>query len=67
MSEKNVKQSQEELLALARRAGLDTAVEKFPEDVLAAADAAAKARSAYAPPDNPAAEPWPPMRTGART
>jgi len=67
MSEANAKPSREELLALARRAGLDIAVEKFPDDVIVAAESAAKARSAYSLPDDPVAEPWPPMRAESDT
>jgi len=46
---------------LARRAGLDNALKRFPEDVLAAASAAVVKLSA---PADPRAEPWPPMRVG---
>ena len=46
---------------LARRAGLDKALKRFPEDVLAAASAAVAKLSA---PADPRAEPWPPMRVG---
>ena len=49
----------------ARQAGLDKAVTEFPEDVAAAAEAAAQAQSACAGGGNPTDEPWPPMR--ART
>ena len=56
------KSSKEAILARARQAGLDKAVSEFPDDVLAAAEAAARARGAFEAPDNPAAEPWPPMR-----
>jgi len=52
------------LLAAARREGLTAAAEHFPDDVVAAAEAAARARIALAAPE-PVAEPWPPMRTGA--
>lgn len=48
--------------ALARAAGLEIAVNRFPADVAAAAHAAAHARSAMAELDNVIAEPWPPMR-----
>ena len=56
------KSSKEAILARARQAGLDKAVSEFPDDVLAAAEAAARARGAFESPDHPAAEPWPPMR-----
>jgi hypothetical protein len=52
-------------LILARRAGLDLAVEAFPTDVQAAAEAAAKALAGLPTPTDPADEPWPPMRVGA--
>ena len=60
MSESNV--NQKEALEHARRMGLDKAVADFPADVLVAAEAAARARSAFSSPEKPAAEPWPPMR-----
>jgi len=51
--------------AIARRAGLEKALEQFPDDVVAAAMSAAKVtetirRSSGAPPE-PLPEPWPPM------
>jgi len=49
-------------LAQARRAGLDRAVSHFPEDVLAAAEAAGQALQACVPAASPTDEPWPPMR-----
>ncbi len=52
-------------LILARRAGLDLAIEAFPADVQAAAAAAAKAQAELATPTNPADEPWPAMRVVA--
>jgi hypothetical protein len=51
-----------EMLAIARAAGLGKAVHEFREDVIAAALAAAHARSGFDDPRDPAAEPWPPMR-----
>jgi hypothetical protein len=53
-----------EVLLIASRAGLEKAITQFREDVLSAAKAAANARGAYTPPDDPTAEPWPPMRVG---
>jgi hypothetical protein len=50
---------------LARRAGLDKALAKFPEDVAAAAEQASRAVSKLKAPSDPRAEPWPPMRAGA--
>ena len=57
-----VKQSELDVLALARKSGLEKAVHEFPHDVIAAAQAAAHTRSALPATGNPAAEPWPPMR-----
>ena len=54
-----------DVLALARLAGLDKAAAEFPEDVAAAAQAAAQAQRACAGGGTPTDEPWPPMR--ART
>jgi hypothetical protein len=51
-----------EILAIARAAGLGKAVRDYREDVIAAALAAAHARSGFDEPRDPAAEPWPPMR-----
>jgi hypothetical protein len=50
---------------LARRAGLDKALAQFPEDVTAAATQAANVVEKIKQPTDPAAEPWPPMRTGS--
>jgi hypothetical protein len=50
---------------LARRAGLDKALQDFPEDVAAAAKQAEGAVAAMQAPTDPRAEPWPPMRAGA--
>ena len=49
---------------LARLAGLDRALAEFPDDVMAAAAQALGHREAMHPPEDPAAEPWPPMRAG---
>lgn len=51
-----------EVLMRARVAGLEKAADRFPDELIAAAAAAADARSAFDAPLNPAAEPWPPMR-----
>jgi hypothetical protein len=54
-----------ELIAkLARAAGLDKALAEFPDDVAVAAEQALGNTDAIAWPTDPAAEPWPPMRTG---
>jgi hypothetical protein len=51
--------------ALARAAGLDKALAEFPDDVAEAAAQALNNAGAIRVPDDPAAEPWPPMRAGA--
>ena len=53
-----------EILAVARAAGLDKAIAQFRSDVLGAEKSAADARNAFTPTDDPAVEPWPPMKTG---
>lgn len=53
-----------EILAIARAAGLDTAIAEFRNDVLNAAKSAADARSSFTPTSDPVVEPWPPMKTG---
>ena len=53
-----------EVLAIARAVGLDKAIAQFRSEVLAAARSAADARSALTPADDPAVEPWPPMKSG---
>jgi hypothetical protein len=50
---------------LANRAGLDKALAEFPEDVAAAAEQASSAVVRMKAPQDPRAEPWPPMRAGA--
>jgi hypothetical protein len=50
--------------ALARAAGLHKALAEFPDDVAAAAAQALNNAGAVHVPDDPAAEPWPPMRAG---
>ena len=50
---------------LARRAGLDKSLAEFPEDVAAAAAQAESAAVRIRAPNDPKAEPWPPMRAGA--
>lgn len=50
--------------ALARAAGLEKALAEFPEDVAAAAAQALNNAGAIQVPDDPSAEPWPPMRAG---
>ena len=49
---------------LGRRAGLDTALGEFPEDVAAAAELASGSAAKMKVPTDPRAEPWPPMRIG---
>ncbi len=52
--------------ALARLAGLQRALADFPDDVAAAAAQALGHRDEMQAPEDPAAEPWPPMRAGRR-
>lgn len=49
---------------LARAAGLEKALAEFPEDVAAAAAQALNNAGVIQMPEDPAAEPWPPMRAG---
>jgi hypothetical protein len=54
-----------ELIArLAHAAGLDKALAEFPDDVAAAVRQALGNRDTIQYPNDPAAEPWPPMRAG---
>ncbi len=55
-------ESEPDVLALARKIGLEKAVHEFPDDVIAAAQAAVRTRSALPETNDPADEPWPPMR-----
>lgn len=55
----------EMIAALARAAGLEKALAEFPEDVAAAVAQALATSNAVQVPDDPAVEPWPPMRAGA--
>jgi hypothetical protein len=50
--------------ALARLAGLDKALAEHREDVEAAFSQAGLHRGVMRAPEDPAAEPWPPMRAG---
>ncbi len=50
--------------ALARRAGLDKALAEFPDDVAFAAAQASRTAGSIKAPDDPRAEPWPPMKAG---
>jgi hypothetical protein len=52
------------IVELARAAGLDKALAQFPDDVAMAAEQALGNRGGIAYPEDPAAEPWPPMRAG---
>jgi hypothetical protein len=49
---------------LARRAGLAKALKEFPDDVTAAAKQAGDVAAKIKAPEDPRAEPWPPMRAG---
>jgi hypothetical protein len=50
------------IAALAKAAGLDTALAEFPQDIEAAATQAMGHADGVKYPTDPAAEPWPPMR-----
>ncbi len=50
--------------ALARLAGLDRALAEHREDVIAAFSQASAHRGVMHAPEDPAAEPWPPMQAG---
>ena len=50
--------------ALARAAGLDKALERFPDDVRAAFAQARRTGGGVPSPEDPTAEPWPPMQAG---
>ena len=54
--------AERDILAQATAAGLGKAVDEFPQDVLAAAQAARQARQSLCAPDDSTAEPWPPLR-----
>ena len=57
---------EQELVAiLAGAAGLEKALSQFPEDVAAAAGQVLNNAGAIHLLDDPAAEPWPPMRAGS--
>ena len=54
----------EVIARLAHAAGLDKAWAEFPDDVAAAAEQALGNRGGIRFPEDPAAEPWPPMQAG---
>jgi hypothetical protein len=54
-----------EIELLARRAGLDKALAEFPDDVALAANQAESSVARMKAPNDPRAEPWPPMKAGA--
>lgn len=56
---------QQLVAVLARAAGLERALADFPDDVAAAAAQALSNTGGIRVPDDPAVEPWPPMRAGA--
>ena len=55
---------QELIGKLAQAAGLEIAWAEFPDDVSAAAEQALGNQDGISYPEDPAAEPWPPMRAG---
>jgi hypothetical protein len=61
----NTPSDKADVVARAKAAGLQKALERFPDEVTAAANAAAQARNVFDAPRDAAIEPWPPMRTGA--
>lgn len=63
MAAKNAVKPEFDAFAVAREAGLDKAVSQFPDDVVAAAQAAVQDRNDLPALDDVTAEPWPPMRT----
>jgi len=64
MANRTLTKPEEELLARAVAAGLEKAASAYPEDVLAAAEAAMAAQKAFLAPGDSTSEPWPPMRVG---
>jgi hypothetical protein len=52
-----------EIVAMVHAAGLEKALRDFPDDIVAAAGAAEKARGDFSPPADGTSEPWPPMRS----
>ncbi len=52
------------VVALAKIAGLQKALDDFPDDVAAAAAQAMNNAGVIEFPTDPAIEPWPPMRAG---
>lgn len=50
---------------LAHHAGLDKALQEFPDDVAAAAAQASARVAQMKAPSEPRAEPWPPMKAGS--
>ena len=60
----NTSSDRADVIARAKAAGLQKALERFPNEVSAAANAAAQARNSFSAPADTATEPWPPMRTG---
>lgn len=54
------------LRQMAKAAGLERALEQFPDDIRAAIDQVEKQRQALRDPLAPAEEPWPPMQVPGR-
>ena len=61
MIDKRTDDKTAKIFAIARAAGLEKAIEKFPEDVINAAQAAAQDRDGM-PAITNTQRPWPPMR-----
>lgn len=51
----------EDVVAVARRAGLDVALDKYRDDIALAAKAAAQARDTLPAVSSAAEQPWPPV------
>jgi len=60
---KNIKEcDSDQILTLAKLAGLERALEHFPEDVMTAARTALKIRASFQAPADNTAEVWPVMQ-----
>lgn len=58
------KPEESDILKIAEAAGLQKAIARYRDEVLAAAKAAFAARDGFEPPEDARAEPWPPMKPG---
>jgi hypothetical protein len=53
------------IIALAKAAGLEKALARYPDDVAAAAAQALETAGSIRVPSDPGVEQWPPMRPGS--